>query len=57
MRVSDWIEDKRQEVGWKLEYLKNNEPICSPCEQCKYGYQFDEESKQKCNERLVEIKE
>ena len=34
-----------------LHNLIINEPICGPCEQCPYGYKYDEESQFKCKER------
>ena len=37
-----------------IDYLHREEPKCGPCEQCWYGYKFDEESKQKCKERQEE---
>lgn len=30
-----------------LDYLKSHEPECI-CEQCEFGYKFNEESKTKC---------
>ncbi len=38
-----------------LEYLKLHEPKCV-CEQCEFGYKFDENSKNKCKEYSKKIK-
>ena len=39
-----------------LDYLKSHEPECI-CEQCEFGYKFDENSKDKCKEYNKKIKE
>lgn len=44
------IEEQRQAVGKTLQFLRDNEPSCFPCENCRYGYKNDEESKNKCHE-------
>lgn len=37
-----------------LKYLKLHEPKCI-CEQCEFGYKFDENSKNKCKEYSKKI--
>ena len=37
-----------------LDYLKSYEPKCI-CEQCEFGYKYDEESKTKCKKYKQKI--
>lgn len=47
----------QQAVKKVIDQLISIEPKCEPCEQCIFGYRFDESSKQSCNKQKLKIQE
>ena len=46
------IPTKQDAIEATIKWLKDHEPFF-PCDQCKFGYRLDEDSKRKCEERRI----
>ena len=47
----------QQAVKKIIDWLISIEPKCEPCEQCAFGYKFDELSKQLCKKQQLKNQE